>query len=513
MERHDVLIVGAGPTGLVLALWLARQGVDVCIVDKTAEPGTTSRAMGVQARTLELYRQVGLADELVAAGSRNPAVNLWVKGKRAAHLSFGTAGAGITPYPFLLVYPQDQHERLLVQRLEQSGVTVRRNTEMMDFEDKGDHVSVRLRMADGAERLCEARFLAGCDGARSTIRHELGAAFEGGTYKQLFYVADVEASGPSANGEIHLSLEEGDFVGLFSYGRDGRGRLIGSVRDDRAEHADTLTFDDVGQRAIASIGLQVERVNWFATYHVHHRLAAHFRYGRTFLLGDAAHIHSPAGGQGMNTGIGDAINLAWKLRAVLKDGAPDSLLDSYEIERIAFAKRLVETTDRIFSFVTAEGNFADFVRTHIAPIFMGAAFHVGAVRQFMFRMVSQTMISYHDSPLSEASAGQVRGGDRLPWVVADGQDNYATLDRIAWQVHVYGSASEALQTWCQQADIALHVFAWDSAHQGAGFARDAAYLLRPDTYVALADSSASPAGLERYLQERLHRRIATDSGR
>jgi hypothetical protein len=239
---------------------------------------------------------------------------------------------------------------------------------------------------------------------------------------------------------------------------------------------------------------------------VHHRLAEHFRHGRAFLLGDAAHIHSPAGGQGMNTGIGDAINLAWKLRAVLKDGAPDSLLDSYETERIAFAKRLVQTTDRIFSFVTAEGNFADFVRTHIAPIFAGAAFHVGAVRQFMFRMVSQTMISYHDSALSEGSAGQVRGGDRLPWVAVNGQDNHAALDRIAWQVHVYGAAGEELRAWCRQADIALHVFAWDSAHERAGLARDAAYLLRPDTYVALADSSAAPAALARYLQERLWRR-------
>jgi 2-polyprenyl-6-methoxyphenol hydroxylase-like FAD-dependent oxidoreductase len=504
MERHDVLIAGAGPTGLVLALWLARQGVDVCIVDKAAEAGTTSRALGVQARTLELYRQLGLAEELVAAGNRNPAINLWVKGKRAAHIEFGAAGAGITPYPFLLVYPQDQHERLLIRHLEQMGTAVQRNTELVEFEDKGDHVVARLRGADGAERLCEARYLAGCDGARSTTRHQLGAGFEGGTYEQLFYVADVEVKGAAANGQIHLSLEQGDFVGLFSYGSDGLGRLIGTVRGDRAAQGGTLSFDDVGHRAIASLGLEVERVNWFSTYHVHHRLAEHFRYGRAFLLGDAAHIHSPAGAQGMNTGIGDAINLAWKLRAVLKGEAPDSLLDSYEIERIAFARRLVQSTDRLFSFVTAQGNFADFVRTHIAPLFVGAAFDIGAVKEFMFRMVSQTMINYHDSPLSEGTAGKVRGGDRLPWVVANGQDNYATLDRIEWQVHVVGEASEALRAWCGQAGVGLHVFAWDGAYEKAGFARDAAYLLRPDTYVGFADGSAQPAALERYLQERLH---------
>jgi 2-polyprenyl-6-methoxyphenol hydroxylase-like FAD-dependent oxidoreductase len=502
MERHDVLIAGAGPTGLVLALWLVRQGVNVCIVDKTAGPGTTSRAMAVHARTLELYRQLGLADALVAAGTPNPAINLWVKGKRAAHVSFGTAGADVSPYPFLLVYPQDRHERLLVERLEQAGVTVQRNTEMADFEDEGDHVLVRLRGPGGVERCCEARFLAGCDGARSTTRHRLGAGFEGGTYKHLFYVADVEVSGPAANGEIHLSLEEGDFAGLFSYGQGGRARLIGTVRDERAERPDTLTFADVGHQAMASLGLHVEAVNWFSTYHVHHRVADHFRYGRAFLLGDAAHIHSPAGGQGMNTGIGDAINLAWKLRAVLKGEAPDSLLDSYEIERIAFAKRLVATTDRIFSFVTAEGNVADFVRTHIAPIFVGVAFDIGAAREFMFRMASQTLINYHDSPLSEGSAGRVRGGDRLPWVLVNGRDNYATLERIGWQVHVYGAASEALAAWCRLEGVGLHVFAWNGACEKAGLARDAAYLLRPDTYVAFADASAQPAALERYLDER-----------
>jgi 2-polyprenyl-6-methoxyphenol hydroxylase-like FAD-dependent oxidoreductase len=505
MNRHDVLVVGAGPTGLVLALWLARQGVDVCIVDKTAGPGTTSRAMGVQARTLELYRQLDLADEVVAAGLRNPAINLWIKGRRAAHVSFGAAGAHITPYPFLLVYPQDRHERLLVQRLEKLGVTVERNTEVVQFEDKGNFVSARLRAADGAERVIESSFVAGCDGAHSIVRHQLGMGFEGGTYKQLFYVADVLVSGATANGEIHLSLEEGDFAGLFSYTTDGQARLIGTVRDERAGQEETLTFDDAGRKAIASLGLQVEKVNWFSTYHVHHRVADRFRQGRAFLLGDAAHIHSPAGGQGMNTGIGDAINLAWKLKAVLKDGAPDSLLDSYEIERIAFARKLVQTTDRMFSFVTAEGNFAEFVRTHIAPIFVGVAFSIDKLKEFMFRMVSQTMINYHDSPVSEGRAGSVRGGDRLPWVVANGQDNYATLNRIEWQVHVYGTASEELRSWCGQAGIALHVFAWDRAHETAGFAHDAAYLLRPDTYVAVAAGSDQAPTFERYFRERLGR--------
>jgi 2-polyprenyl-6-methoxyphenol hydroxylase-like FAD-dependent oxidoreductase len=502
MKRHEVLIAGAGPTGLVLALSLARQGVAVRIVDKSSGPGTTSRAMAVQARTLELYRQLGLAEAVIAAGQKNPAINLWVRGKRKAHVSFGDAGSHLTPYPFLLVYPQDRHERLLVDRLAQAGVTVERNTELVDFADQGDHVAIRLRRADGSEETCEASYLAGCDGAHSATRHVLGASFPGGTYGHLFYVADVIVAGPAANGEIHLSFEHSDFVALFSYSSDGRGRLIGTIRDERADAASTLTFEDVGHRAIDALGLQVKQVNWFSTYRVHHRVADRYRYGRAFLLGDAAHIHSPAGGQGMNTGIGDAINLAWKLKAVLRGEAPDNLLDTYETERLAFARKLVETTDRVFTFATAEGSFADFVRIHIAPLFATVAYSVDAIKEYMFRVVSQTMISYHDSAISAGAAGKVRGGERLPWVVAGGQDNYAALDAIAWQVHVYGSASEALRQWCAQAGIALHVFDWAEAHEDAGLARGAAYLLRPDTYVALAEPGGSPGALARYFSER-----------
>src|SRR5262249_23603841 len=162
---------------------------------------------------------------------------------------------------------------------------------------------------------------------------------------------------------------------------------------------------------------------WFSTYHVHHRVTQHFRKGRVFLAGDAAHIHSPAGGQGMNTGIGDAINLAWKLAAALNGRASDALLDSYEAERIGFARRLVATTDRVFTFASAEGKLADFVRTRIAPLVIPAAYSFEAVRRFAFRTVSQTMLNYRGGPLSEGAAGDVHGGDRLPWAVVDGSDN------------------------------------------------------------------------------------------
>jgi 2-polyprenyl-6-methoxyphenol hydroxylase-like FAD-dependent oxidoreductase len=501
MDETEVLIVGAGPTGLVLALWLVRQGVRVRIVDRSDGPGTSSRAMAVQARTLELYRQLDLADEIVEGGLRNPGINMWVKGERRAHLSFRDAGRDLTPYPFVLIYPQDRHERVLVRRLEEVGVRVERNTELLGFEQDAHGATARLRGPAG-ETVCRAAWLAGCDGAHSAVRHQLGSGFAGGTYQHTFYVADVEVAGPAADGEIHMSLEDGDFALLLAYDLEGRARLIGAIRDAEVAEGHELGFEDVRQRAITSLGITIERVNWFSTYRVHHRVAGHYRTGRALLLGDAAHVHSPAGGQGMNTGIGDAINAAWKLAHVLRGRAPDTLIDSYEAERKAFALKLVETTDRVFSFVTADGGFADFVRTRIAPLFASAAYGIEPVRAFLFRVLSQTGIEYRDSPLSAGHAGHVRGGDRLPWTGHGGPDNYAWLSDITWQVHLYGTVPPALEAWCARRGIGLHRYDWCDACQAAGFARDAAYLVRPDGYVALADRAADPSTFEDWFASR-----------
>ena len=502
MTHCDVLIIGAGPTGLVLALWLSKLGVKVRIVDKTAEPGTTSRALAVQARTLELYRQLDLTDFVVEHGHKVPAVNLWVKGEPAARLPFETVGEDLTPYPFLHIFPQDQHERLLIERLEKLGVAVERRTELVRFTEADGRVTARLRGPDGHYEDCEASYLAGCDGARSFVREALGTGFAGGTYRQVFYVADVEAAGPSVNGELHADLDEADFLAVFPLAGEGRARLIGTVRDERADHAETLKFEDVSSRAMDNLKVQVREVNWFSTYHIHHRVTEHFRKGRAFLLGDAAHIHSPAGGQGMNTGIGDAVNLAWKLAAVLSGHAHDRLLDTYEAERIGFAKRLVATTDRVFSIATAEGRMADLIRTRIVPVIFPRALAFEPVRDYIFRTVSQITLNYRGMPLSTGSAGHVHGGDRLPWVRSVDADNFAPLSGMVWQVHVYGSAQPELVKWCAGRNIELHVFDWTAEHEAAGLARDALYLLRPDTYVALADAAGAPEAIDRYCAER-----------
>lgn len=502
----EVLIVGAGPTGLVLALWLTHLGVRVRIVDKTSEPGTTSRALAVQARTLELYSQIGLADEVVKRGRKVTAVNLWVEGKKAAHAVIGDFGAGISPYSFALVFPQDDHERLLIERLAALGVNVERQTELMDFEGLYDGMLAHLKLKDGSTQTCEATFIAGCDGARSIVRQLMKIEFPGGTYSHLFYVADVEAAGEVMNGELHAGLEKTEFLIVFPLVAEGRARLVGTVLKESSDPNQELSWNDVSKRVIDWMRIDVKNVNWFSTYRVHHRVADSFRKSRVFLLGDAAHIHSPVGGQGMNTGIGDAINLAWKLASCLRGRSDGSLLETYEPERIAFARRLVKTTDRAFTEVTSSGKLASFVRLKIVPRLMPMFFKSNAARRLMFRTVSQTQINYRGSAFSEGRAGGIHGGDRLPWVKiqsnAADKDNFAPLTSLDWQVHVYGEAAPDVKEACDARKIPLHVFRWNAEMANAGLHRDAVYLIRPDGYIAMINPLGSAKSITAYLNKR-----------
>jgi 2-polyprenyl-6-methoxyphenol hydroxylase-like FAD-dependent oxidoreductase len=502
----DVLIIGAGPTGLVLALWLTRLGVRVRIVDQTAEPGTTSRALAVQARTLELYSQMGLADAVVERGRKMVAANLWVAGRNVARAAFGNMGADISPFPYALIFPQDEHERLLIDRLTEAGVAVERRTELLGFEEAQGSVLARLKRPDGTGDTCQAAYIAGCDGAHSMVRETLQIGFPGGIYAHLFYVADVEASGTAMNGEVNVGLDTREFLAVFPLKSEGRARLIGTVRQEAERQYENLSWNDVSKRVIAWMSIDVERVNWFSTYRVHHRVADHFRKGCAFLLGDAAHIHSPVGGQGMNTGIGDAVNLAWKLAAVLDGRAATSLLDSYEPERIAFARRLVATTDQAFTGVTSDGVIARRVRLNLVPLLMPSLFSLAMVRRFMFRTVSQTSVNYRGSSLSEGGAGTVQGGDRLPWVKADSsaveKDNFAPLSSLDWQVHVYGDLRPELEAVCQERKLPLHVFPWHPEMRSSGLRPNALYLVRPDGYVALADPEGNATAVASYLNAR-----------
>ncbi|HEY1559816.1 MAG TPA: FAD-dependent monooxygenase [Caulobacteraceae bacterium] len=492
-SETEVLIVGAGPTGLVLALFLQRLGVSFRIIDGAASPGETSRALAVHARTLEFYDQIGLAGAVIVRGVRIEAVGMWARGRARARATFGDIGKGLSPYPYALVFPQDEHERLLIDRLAERGVEVERPLSLAGFEETKGGTAARLIAADGAEEQVEAKFIAGCDGARSRVREVFGSGFPGGTYSRMFYVADVEASGPIVNGDLNIGLDAADFLAVFPLKGAGRVRLVGDLNREGSED---LSFDDVGHAVIDRLGIEIKAVNWFSSYRVHHRVAAKWRSGPAFLLGDAAHIHSPVGGQGMNTGIGDAVNLAWKLAAVLKGAAGETLLDTYEPERIAFAHRLIASTDRAFKMISRDDALARFARLVVVPAILPPLTRLPAFRRLLFRTVSQINVNYQDQALAAGEAGKVKAGDRLPWVKA--ADNFAPLRSLAWRGQVHGDPEAGLTQACAQAGLPLDCFAWTADARQAGLHKDAFHLVRPDGYVALAAEDAAPAALAQY---------------
>src|ERR1700742_4912926 len=411
---NRVLIVGAGPTGLVMALWLAKSKVPFRIIDKNSGPGQASRAMAVQARTLEFYRQLGITDQALAGGVVVNVGHLRQGRRILADFPFNDIGSDLSPYPFILSFPQDDHERLLVKCLEDAGSHVEWNTQLVQFRSEGPAVKATLRKGVQDEA-CEFSYVCGCDGAHSAVRQGLGLGFPGGTYKQIFYVSDVQMAEPFDQKE-NACISPSAFCLVFPVRDKGTFRLIGIIPPPIAGKED-VSFEDLRPYVKKQLDISVTKVNWFSRYHVHHRVADHFRQGRVFIAGDAGHIHSPAGGQGMNTGIGDAVNLAWKLASVIRGRSNEAILDTYESERIAFARTLVSSTDRLFQFAVGNDLKAKIARGLLLRYIFPVAMRFKKPRRAQFKLVSQTRIEYRNtSTLSSGAAGEVHGGDRLPWV-------------------------------------------------------------------------------------------------
>ena len=495
MTHTPVLIVGAGPTGLVLALSLKRQGIPVRIIEKNRGPGEASRAIAVHARTLEFYNQLGIADEIISKGIIAENMHFRGNGKEVAKLDLKNMGEGLSAYPYILSLPQDEHEKILGAELKKAGVEIEWGTELKSFTQNDNEVKAIISKG-GTEETVTASYLSGCDGSRSKVREELGIGFPGGTYDDLFYVADVKLE-KDIGTDLFTNMNAQGFHLVFPVRTSGMHRLIGLVPRE-LNSKEKIGFEDIRRKIEPLINNKVASVNWFSTYHVHHRVADNFKKGRSFLLGDAGHVHSPAGGQGMNTGIGDAMNLSWKLAQVLKEQAPASILDTYEEERIAFARKLVATTDTAFSAIVGKGLRGKFMRALMLPRLLPIATGFSRIRRMIFNTVSQIKISYHESALSNGKAGGVKAGDRLPWVQLN--DNFKPLKEITWQVHVYGTAKPGFVKNAQELGIPVHVFPADAAKK-AGIKPNSAFLIRPDGYISFATSKQDFRPLREFIEK------------
>ncbi|MBA2648890.1 MAG: FAD-dependent monooxygenase [Legionella sp.] len=486
-QAADVLIVGAGPTGLILALWLTKLGVCVRIIDKNEHAGFSSRALIVQSRTLELYHQIGIADEVIAQGIPLDYFELRKNAKHIETINLAKIGFGMTPYSFILSFPQDEHERLLEDNLKKMGVSVERNTELISIT-QNDKTVKALIVSQGRQETTEFAYLCGCDGARSVVREQLGFTFSGSTYQHRFFVADVESSEEVMKG-LQIGITDTEFCLAFPIRSSKTVRLIGIVPTEYENKKD-IAFANVKASVNRNMHIRIQGVNWFSTYHVHHRLVPELSKGHVFLVGDAAHIHSPVGGQGMNTGIGDAINLSWKLAGVLQGKYFENILETYNLERLPFAKKLVNTTDKLFQLITSNSLLGFAWRSFIFPHVFPFIFRYQSSKEYFFRFVSQLKINYRKSWISGKSRGKLQGGDRLPWV----QDNFDSLTHLAWQVHVYGKASNHLASFLENLNMPLFEFVWSKQAQDKGLIKHAAYLIRPDGYISVID--LSPNGNE-----------------
>jgi 2-polyprenyl-6-methoxyphenol hydroxylase-like FAD-dependent oxidoreductase len=514
----DVLVVGAGPTGLMMANQLGRRGVRTMIIDRHAGPARETRALGVQARTLEIYSRLGIAARAVELGKPTLGANLWARGRLAARLPLGDIGHDLSPYPYLLILGQDDNERLLGEMLGQWGIAVQWNTELVGLAQEADRVRATLKQPDGSRREITAAWVAGCDGAKSVVRGLNGIAFEGAPYEHVFFVADTQVTGSMTPGELNVYLWRSGFHLFFPMRGTDHWRIVGIVPPDLRGRED-LALDDVipSIREEAGTGLAFQGCSWFSTYRIHHRRAERFRDRRCFLLGDAAHIHSPVGAQGMNTGLQDAYNLAWKLALVVSGRAGAALLDSYEDERIPVARKLLRTTDRAFAFVVSDSRLVQFLRTRLLPKILVFAARLDRMRQLAFRTISQIGIQYRESPLSQTLPGlpdaAPRAGDRFPWLrlklSPDGpvEDLFQKLDDTKFNLIVIGQPApptvasvpgDLQRTLTIPSDPAN-----DRELERANIPSPSFYLLRPDCYIGLSGIRFDGDAVARYFSERL----------
>ena len=505
----SVLIVGAGPTGLALAIQLIRYGIDFVIVDKREGITPYSKAIGVQARTLEIYQQIDLAQSLVDQGLIANGVRLLEGGEAKAEVPLSTLGEGKSPFPYLLIVEQSKHEHLLYNFIRAHGQDVRWQTTLSDFSQSDSGVTGTLEDASGEKQVVQAQYLVACDGAKSSVRHGLGLTFQGSTLERLFYVADVQLKWDYPHDMLTACLAKDRSTAFFPMPGEDRYRIVGVFPEDTDKVEGQIPFDEIEKQIIEDSQLELDmyKVNWFSTYKVHSRRVNKFSVGRSFVAGDAAHIHSPAGAQGMNTGIQDGYNLAWKLALVLRGAASPKILDSYNEERVEVAERLLETTDRMFDLLVNPAWLLSFVRRQIFP--RVASFIVGldSVNQFIFPLISQTGISYHGHSLGVDTENgfDVRAGDRMPYFMIDGKGIYDWLHAPKFHLLTFSNnlePSELTNQAIQQefgSQVDYLVFPLRRrVVEIFGSRKPFSVLLRPDNYIGFVSSGEPLPELQAY---------------
>ncbi|RRA47129.1 FAD-dependent monooxygenase [Acidipila sp. EB88] len=519
-EMKPVLIVGAGPTGMTAAMELARFGIPVRIVEKASKPATTSRAVGVQARTLELFEQRGFSAQLVERGNPGVAVSVYGGGKRVFHLQFNTIDS---KYQYILFVSQAEAEKALRDALERASVSIDWGTTMVAFSqaDHGDHLTAILQGSDGVLEKLGCSYLIASEGAHSNVRETLGFAFEGKSLEEQYALGDFYIDGDLSDSDLHIFSSEHGFMGMFPMGNK-RFRIIASNPISKPSKETAPALEELQQlyHQRSPIPATFHDLKWSSWFRINSRMVHQLRSGRIFLGGDSAHIHSPAGAQGMNTGIQDMINLCWKLAMVLKGEAKESILETYAADRIPVIRGVLTKTEGLTHAIGEEKAFFRSVFNHLAPWIVGTE----VVQHNSTERMSQLSLHYRESTLSDnhAAAGTLKAGDRVPDIsvtllpVEGSADQNAQLSTLFQLMDpstftlLYSNISDPAKT---HAEIQGAIGPWHSLMQGHQIAAatndDSAFkdrfgtsssiiLVRPDGYIAFTGSEHSIPRLAEY---------------
>jgi 2-polyprenyl-6-methoxyphenol hydroxylase-like FAD-dependent oxidoreductase len=536
MRAHgglDVLVVGAGPTGLTLAAQLHALGADVRIVDRQLDRVHESRALAVQPRTLEVLRGLGISQTLVERG--NDAFQLQIHaGEHVVPVRLFDVGLEDTAYPFLLFISQAETEAVLNEHLAERGVHVERGVELVGFQAGREAVLCTLRHGDESPERLQARYLVGCDGAHSSVRKGAAIPFEGGAYPQTFVLGDLEVDGDLSRNVGHAFLGTDGILLFLPLAQPTTWRMLGmrppGGEDEQERTGPALADLQAIADAFTGGALRLRDPAWLTYFRLHHRHATRYRAGRVFLAGDAAHVHSPAGAQGMNTGIQEAWNLGWKLALVARGTADEALLDTYETERRPIGRFVLRFTDRAASIATSRSRMVRLLRTQLVPRLAPLVLRFSSGRAYGFRTLAQLRIHYRDSPaVREGEPALSRGpkaGDRLPdaRIARDGKGGWLQDAVAAPSFHLLlcgpadGRNADHLAALQERYGglVAVHRLARDAAPgalhdlDGQAFARlgvdrTAQYLVRPDGHIGYRCGGTELAGVDRYLAQWLPR--------
>jgi 2-polyprenyl-6-methoxyphenol hydroxylase-like FAD-dependent oxidoreductase len=476
---NPVLIVGAGPVGLTMACELARFGVTIRIVDKAAERTDKSKALVLWSRTLELLERGVGAAAFIESGFKAHTVNIIAAAKVVGRVSINDVKS---PYPYALMIPQSETERLLEERLASLGVAVERRVEVTAFNSDADGVRTMLKHADGREETLQSDWVIGCDGAHSLVRHAVGATFDGETNGSDWILADVHMTGyPFADSEASVYWHRDGVFVIFPIS-PGRYRVLADLPPSGAEHPPTPTLEQcqavIDQRGPG--GLKAFDPIWLTGFRINGRKVSKYRWGRAFLLGDAAHVHSPAGGQGMNTGMQDAFNLSWKLAMVIHGAADAQLLDSYSPERSAVGDEVLKAAGRLTAVATLRNPVAQGLRNLVGHVMLG----LRPVQHAMADTMSEVDIGYHDSPLNgpHTSGASLKPGERLRPI--GGQPSVGAGETPLFAL--FAAKTTALDELANRFNRLVDPHIRSELQQGV------MTLVRPDGYVVCATKDAAP---------------------